>query len=44
MGCNRVFDQVLLGRRVTLGFDFLYFSLNLTRFQLQVDPLGRAWF
>jgi hypothetical protein len=47
MGYNRVFDQVLpsqLGRRVTPGFDFLYFFLNLARFQLQINPSGRAGF
>jgi hypothetical protein len=38
-GCNWVFDQVLpgqMGRRVTLGFNFLYSFLNLVQFQPRI--------
>jgi len=55
MGCNQVFDRVLLGQpgrrvgRVTPGHGLFYFFINPARFQSQTGrvadwPAGSGWF
>jgi hypothetical protein len=54
MGCNQVFDRVLLGQpgrrvgRVTPGHGLFYFFINPARFQSQTGrvadrPAGSGW-